>query len=168
MRFRVLMAAALLAAIAQRSAATETWSPAEQPRENAVMLYFSKSFGADPRGNRQRLGFGLRLQHGRPLANAGRVDLLDFKFSGRLQARLLNGALQLDAFGSRNRDGKSSSEASSADPEDSSEKHRGKILTISLLGIVGAACAFQWGICESSDSREVIADPPGPDTPGPG
>src|SRR5262245_34455501 len=123
MRIRVLTAAALLAAITQVAAGAEPWNAADNPPERAVMFYFSKAIGSDARGRALPLSYGLRLQQSLSFAPSARVDLFDLGLNDHPRVRLLNGALQLNAFGKgKDADGKSSSEESSEDPTESSEE----------------------------------------------
>ena len=167
MKFRVLTAAALFAACASQSPAAEPWSGGD--REKAVMLYFSKSFGEhEPR--RYPLALGLRLQQSSVVEQRQRVDLFDVSLTGKTRLSLLNGALRLDAFEPNNKEKSSedkSWDSSSAEPE-SSEEHRGMVVTFSILGVIGAACAFEVGICRSDDGSESTSETPTPSTPGQG
>lgn len=153
MKFFVLAVAMLLTAIAQSAAAAEPW--AESPRDKAVMLYFTKTFGA-PQRKEMPLQFGLRWQQGSMLADVAPTELIGLRFNSLGHRGLSAGGamiLRLDSMKDEDQDGNVDSSWDSMSE-----------LTIYLVGVLGVAavlCATEIGICTKSRRRVSPGESPG-------
>ncbi len=150
MKSFVLAVAALLTAIAHSAAAAEPW--AESPRDSAVMLYFSKSFGHQRSGGIPP-AFGLRLERQLSQDWQRPVALFDARYSlGGRQQFLIGG---LNAF-----DTGSSGAESSAASGDFSRKHPGWTAAMIVGAVLAGMCIADW--CRDDDryDGEGTQDPP--------
>jgi hypothetical protein len=153
MRFRVLTAAALFAACTQFAAAAEPWSTRDA-RERAVMLYFTKSFGAT-RNGQLPLRFGLSWQQGGSIAGAPPAELLGLRFDSLGRKALSSGGamiLRLDSMKDENDNGKVDSSWDSWNDW--------TFYVVGTLALAGALCLAEQVICEENRRRATPTAPP--------
>ena len=160
MRVRsVLLLSALLAATTAAAADPRV----DSPRDNALMLYFSKSFGTG-HASTAPLAFGLRLQQSSPFDNGRALALVDARFRlGGPRVLALAGvpALSLGRTGEEEDDG-SSGDMSGA-IRGFASRHPGWTIAMIVGSVLAGACLAEWGICEedSGPEREPPYEPPG-------
>lgn len=155
MRFRVLTAAALLAACTQFAAASEPWSTRENMRERAVMLYFTKSFGASRR-EPMPLRFGLSWQQQGSIEGAPPAELLGLRFDSQGRKALSTGGamiLRLDSMKDENGNEKVDSSWDSWNDW--------TFYFVGTLALVGALCVAEELICENKRRRVTPGESPG-------
>lgn len=166
MKIRIVIACLLLGVATSVSAI----EPAQQaPREKALMLYFSKSFGGPARQIDAPLNFGLRLQQSSSFDASRALSLVDLRYSldgrGTLAfASVPALSLQL-SLGEE--EGKDSSGESSSASTTISTRHPGWTAVAIVAALFAGACSFEWGVCEGDDKKDY--ETPAPTTPtGPG
>jgi hypothetical protein len=155
MRFRVFTVAALLAACTRFAAAAEPWESREHPRERAVMLYFTKSFGAQRRMDTP-LQFGLRWQQSTTQVGSVPAELFGLRFNSLGQRGLSTGGamiLRLDSMKDEDQDGNvDSSWDSWSEPT---------FYVVGVLALAGALCLAEEVICEKSRRSVTPGESPG-------
>jgi hypothetical protein len=157
----VLIACAALATVASIASAAEP--PGTGPRERAMTLYFSKSFGSTQRQNRMPLAFGLRLEQSAPFDLSRSIGLFDARYSLGGRKEFLMGGFK--AFGSSDDSSGGSSGESGGSSGTMSQTHPAWTTVIVVLGVLGILCATETGICEGN-KRDPDYTPPGPTGPG--
>lgn len=157
MRVRsVLILSALLAATTVAAADP----PHETPRDKALMLYFSKSFGSTQRQARTPFAFGLRLQQSAPFDSARSFALVDARYSPGGTRLLAFAGVPALSLGSSEDD--SSGDLSAGSSGQSSVligKHPGWTAVMVAVAVLGGACLFELGICED-DKRPYESPAP--------
>ncbi|MEO8063835.1 MAG: hypothetical protein ABI821_13925 [Pseudomonadota bacterium] len=140
----VLIVSALLAAASVAAA--------EPPREKALMLYFSKSFGGT--GNRAPapLAFGLRLQQSSPFDGRS-FALVDARYSFGGTHTLGFGGIPLLSLGEEDGADADSSGDSSGAFRGFAREHPGWTAAAIVGALLGGACLAAWGICEDSEDE---------------
>ena len=145
----LLMAATAAAAEPQR----------ESPRDKALMIYFSKSFGGTNGRAPSPLAFGLRLQQSSPFDAGRAVALVDARHRLGGSRTLSFGGVPVFSLG-----GERGSSAESNDASGSiGAANPGWTAAMIVVAVLGGMCLAEWGICE--DDKDPSPDSPG--TPGP-
>jgi hypothetical protein len=159
----VLILSALL--MAATGAAAEP--PRESPRDKALMIYFSKSFGGTKRHAAAPLAFGLRLQQSSPFDAGRAVTLVDARHWLGGPRTLAFGGVPVFSLGGEDEEG-STSQGSSAASNSLGEMHPGWTAAMIVAAVLGGMCLAEWGICKGNSRPSTdTSDPPGP-TPGTG
>lgn len=161
MRVRsVLILSALLAATTVAAAEPQH----ESPRDKALMLYFSKSFGATQRQARTPLQFGLRLQQSSPFDNGRALALVDARFQlGGPRVLAFAGVPALSLGNTGDEDEGSSSDMSGA-IRGFGSRHPGWTIAMIVGSVLAGACLAEWGICEEDEPEESEGEPTYPTT----
>ncbi len=116
------------------------------PREKAVMLYFTKSFGSEQQQNRSPLAFGLRLQQSASFDATRPIALLDARYS--LGGRKTFALAGLNAFESTNDSSQESSGQSSVSSDNIWKEHPYLTSVAVVLAVLGIMCGTETLICE--------------------
>jgi hypothetical protein len=156
---KALILSALLAAATGASAAEYG---RESPRDKAVMLYFSKSFGGTKSHAPAPLAFGLRLQQSSPFEPARAVALIDARHWLGGRGALAFGGVPVLSLGEDGSSGQSSDASASVGRE-----HPGWTAAMIVVAVLGGMCLAEWGICEDDDPEYSGTESPGP-SPGTG
>jgi hypothetical protein len=140
----------------------------EAPREKALMLYFSKSFGGPAKRLDAPMNFGLRLQQSAAFDAARPLSLVDMRYSldgrGTLALAGVSAVSLKLALGEE--EGADSSGNSSSASTEISIRHPGWTAAGIVAALFAGACSFEWGICEDDKKEYSRTETPGPTGPG--
>jgi hypothetical protein len=143
--------------------AAASTAAAEPPREKALMLYFSKSFGGTHARSSAPLAFGLRLQQSSPFDGRA-FALIDARYSLAGPRALAFGGIPVLSLGGEDaHDDADSSGDSSGTFRGFAKDHPGWTAVAIVGALLGGACLAAWGICEDPEN-DPEPDPTYPPT----
>jgi hypothetical protein len=157
----VLLLSALLCAASASAADAQR----ESPRDKALMLYFSKSFGSKSDGLTP-LAFGLRLQQSSPFDTGHSVALIDARYwLGGPRILALGGVPALSFGNDRDEEEEAGSSGDvSGAMTNFGKRHPGWTIGLIFAAVLGGACLAEWGVCEDDDEQGPEYVPPGTNT----
>jgi hypothetical protein len=153
----------LLSALLGAASASAADAQRESPREKALMLYFSKSFGGTSDA-RMPLAFGLRLQQSSSFDTGHAVALVDARYWLGGPRILALGGVPALSFGNDRDEEEEEETGSSGDLSGAvtgfGKRHPGWTIAAIFAAVLGGACLAEWGVCED-DPRDPEYVPPG-------
>jgi hypothetical protein len=154
----ILLLSALLAATTVSAAETGRAAP----REQALMLYFSKSLGGNQRHATAPLAFGLRLQQSSPFGSSHAVALVDARYwLGGSRVLAFAGVPAFSGSEDEDEGSSGSSGGSSGGLGRFIGEHPGWSAVMIAAALFGGACILELGICEDDDAPSDPTYPTG-------